>query len=130
VSGIALACAVAGAGGIGATTRFVTDRYLTDRVTSRIGVTDFPVGTTTVNVLGSFILGFVAAFVDHHHLASSIELIIGSGFCGGLTTFSSASFETVRLIGNGEFRLAAANAVGGLTLCCCVGAIGLGLGSL
>ena len=130
MTGFDLASAVAVAGGVGATARFVTDRYLTDRVTSRFRATHFPVGTATVNMVGSFILGFVAGFVDHHHLASSIALVIGSGFCGGLTTFSGASFETVRLIGNGEFRLATANALGGLTACCCLGALGLGLARL
>jgi CrcB protein len=130
VTGFALACSVAAAGGIGATVRYITDRYVTDRLLVHLPVSDFPVGTVTVNMIGSLILGFVVGLLEHHHVGSPVELIVGTGFCGGLTTFSSASFETVRLIGNGEFRLAATNAIGGVTVCCCLAAAGLGLATL
>lgn len=63
-------------------------------------------GTLTVNVLGSFVLGaLVAAPVD-----GGLALVVGTGFCGAFTTFSSFAFETVRLFETGERRRAAFNA--------------------
>jgi CrcB protein len=78
-----------------------------------------------VNVVGSFALGVITGLVVHHHAPTDIERIIGVGFCGGLTTFSTASFETVRLLRE-RLPIAAFNtAVGGVTLSCLAGAIGL-----
>ena len=63
-------------------------------------------GTLAVNVLGSFVLGaLVAAPVD-----GGLALVVGTGFCGAFTTFSSFAFETVRLFETGERRRAAFNA--------------------
>lgn len=81
------------AGGAGATARFVTDGLVRTLLGRR-----FPWGTLTVNVIGSFVLGSVTGLVAHHHLDIDVKLIIGTGFCGGFTTFSTASFEAVRLI--------------------------------
>jgi CrcB protein len=62
--------------------------------------------TLAVNVLGSFVLGvLVAAPVD-----GGLALVVGTGFCGAFTTFSSFAFETVRLFETGERRRAAVNA--------------------
>jgi len=70
----------------------------------------FPWGTLAVNVLGSFALGVVvSAPVD-----GTVALIVGTGFCGAFTTFSSFAFETVRLFETGQRRRATATAVGGL----------------
>jgi CrcB protein len=65
-------------------------RYL---VASRLDRDRFPVGTLAVNVLGSFLLGlFVAAGVNGHGLA-----LLGTGFCGGFTTYSAFAVQTHRL---------------------------------
>jgi CrcB protein len=66
----------------------------------------FPISTLTVNVVGSFVLGLVTfAGVN-----GSALLLIGTGACGSFTTFSSFSFETVRLWETGEKRRAVGNA--------------------
>lgn len=70
----------------------------------------FPAGTLTVNVLGSFVLAALTfASVDNELL-----LFIGTGACGSFTTFSSFSFETVRLWETGEPARATVNALGNL----------------
>lgn len=70
----------------------------------------FPYGTLAVNLVGSFILGLMIFGLDEKELiSSSIKLFIGIGFCGGLTTFSSFSYETFSLLKNAEFLIAALN---------------------
>jgi CrcB protein len=68
---------------------------------------DFPFATISVNIIGSLILGFsIALFWNKIHLHDSFKLAVTVGFCGGLTTFSTFSWETFDLIKNGEFLLA------------------------
>jgi CrcB protein len=77
-------------------------------------------GTLAVNVLGSLVLGaLVAAPVD-----GGLALVVGTGFCGSFTTFSSFAFETVRLFETGERRRAAVNA--GINLVGALIAVALG----
>jgi len=58
----------------------------------------FPTGTLTVNVLGSFVLGLLTALDP----GTDLLLLVGTGACGSFTTFSSFSFEVVRLWDGGE----------------------------
>ncbi|MBD0323773.1 MAG: CrcB family protein [Aldersonia sp.] len=82
-------------------------RYLTDRAVQRRNRTVFPLGTLTVNVVGSAILGaLTGAAVGHEQLA-----LWGIGFCGALTTYSAFGYETVRLTEDGAYRYALANVV-------------------
>lgn len=68
---------------------------------------DFPFATLCVNIIGSLILGFAAAlFWKEAPLHTGLKLAITVGFCGGLTTFSTFSWEAFDLIKNGEFLLA------------------------
>jgi len=71
---------------------------------------DFPLATLAVNIIGSLILGFTAAYfwnkVPAHAIHNTLRLAITVGFCGGLTTFSTFSWETFDLIKNGDFLLA------------------------
>jgi fluoride exporter len=70
----------------------------------------FPYGTLTVNLIGSFILGFMIFGFDEKELINSnVKLFIGIGFCGGFTTFSTFSFETFNLIRDTEFLFAGLN---------------------
>jgi fluoride exporter len=78
-------------------------------VQSRHGST-FPWGTFTVNVVGSLLLGFLVGLPVAPWLAS----LLGTGFCGALTTYSTFSFETLRLVRQGERLLAVAYAIAGV----------------
>jgi CrcB protein len=82
----------------------------------------FPLGTFTVNVVGSFVLGLLT-FAG---VAGNAALLVGVGACGSFTTFSSFSVGTVRLWEDGYVALAVLNAVG--TLVCALAAIGLAWG--
>ena len=81
------------AGGVGASTRMVADGAMRSR-----WPTSFPWATFAINVSGSFLLGVLTGLVLHRHTGVDLRLVAGTGFCGGYTTFSTASFETVRLV--------------------------------
>ncbi|MGR6320426.1 fluoride efflux transporter CrcB [Micromonospora soli] len=68
-------------------------RYLTDRAVQARHDSPFPWGTLTVNVAGSLLLGAVAAIPA----SPAVTALIGTGFCGALTTWSTLSYETLRL---------------------------------
>ena len=114
---------VALAGGVGAVARFVLDGLVRSQVASW-----FPVGTVVVNVTGSFVLGLVTGLTLTHAVPEELRLVVGTGFCGGYTTFSTASFETVRLDEQRRAGLALLNGVGTLVATVCVAALGLWLG--
>lgn len=70
----------------------------------------FPSGTLVVNILGSFVLGFTVFYFDRLELISpELRVMLTVGFCGGFTTFSSFSFETINLLRDSEFLLAFMN---------------------
>lgn len=83
-------------------------RYLTDRAVQRRHASIFPWGTFTVNLVGSFVLGLVTAW-STHDLAPGIVALVGTGFCGALTTYSTFSYETLRLAERGARLETAAN---------------------
>ena len=86
-------------------------RYLTDRAIQARHDTVFPWGTITVNVLGSLILGIVAGAVTAGAASPQVQLALGTGFCGALTTYSTFSYETLRLLEDDARLFAAANVV-------------------
>lgn len=78
----------------------------------------FPFGTLAVNVLGSFILGIIIFYFDDNGLISQgIKLFLAVGFCGGFTTFSTFSLETVNLFKASEFHFAFFNILLNVSLC-------------
>jgi len=78
----------------------------------------FPYGTLLVNILGAFLIGFVMEFaIRSTHLSSNLRTGITIGFLGGLTTFSTFSYETFRLLEDGKFIIAAANVLVSVILC-------------
>ncbi|AZM57047.1 fluoride efflux transporter CrcB [Streptomyces sp. WAC 01529] len=87
-------------------------RYLTDRAVQRRHDTVFPWGTFTVNVVGSLILGVLAGAATAGAASSSTQLFLGTGLCGALTTYSTFSYETLRLAEEGAGFYAVANALG------------------
>lgn len=111
------------AGGAGAIVRFVVDGLLRDRIGARL-----PWGTAIINVSGSFLLGLLTGLAAHGLPAAAL-LVLGTGLLGGYTTFSTASVETVRLIGQRRYAASLAYGLGVLILSVAAGALGLRLGA-
>ncbi len=99
--------AVAIAGGVGAALRFVVDGVVRERVGAA-----YPLGTLLINVTGSLLLGLVSGLVARHAVGAEWGLVLGTGLCGGYTTFSTASVETVRLVSDGRLGAGAGHALG------------------
>ncbi|WP_432395210.1 fluoride efflux transporter CrcB [Pseudarthrobacter sp. L19] len=113
------------AGGLGAASRFLLDGLIRSRVRAAL-----PVATIVINVTGSFLLGLIAGAVGAHAAPAELQLIAGTGFLGGYTTFSTASFETVRLVQSGRSGLALVNGLGTALAAVGAAAAGLVLGGL
>lgn len=86
-------------------------RYLTDRAVQSRHDTVFPWGTLAVNVIGCLVLGVVARATIHGAAPASVQALVGMGFCAALTTYSTFSYETLRLAETGSQFLAAANVI-------------------
>lgn len=87
-------------------------RYLTDRTVQKRHDTVFPWGTFAANVLGCFILGLLTVTVSDGAASAQDQLLVGTGLCGALTTYSTFSYETLRLAEEGAGFFALANIVG------------------
>ncbi|WP_329196924.1 fluoride efflux transporter CrcB [Streptomyces sp. NBC_01435] len=87
-------------------------RYLTDRAVQSRHDSVFPWGTFTVNVSGSLVLGLLTGAVAAGAASSHLQLLTGTGLCGALTTYSTFSYETLRLAEDGAGSYAVANVVG------------------
>ncbi len=108
------------AGAIGAPCRYLLDTV----VQSRIG-RPFPWGIFVVNMTGSLLLGLITGAALYHGFPNTPRIILGTGFCGAYTTFSTWTFDTVTLLENHEMGKALANAL--LSLAVGLGAAALGL---
>jgi len=117
--GVALGVGLAG--GVGAVARYLLDGAVQDRTSGL-----FPFGTLTVNVVGSLVFGVIAGVVIRHG-GTDLRAIAGAGFCGGLTTWSTASWETIRLIEEGAATLAVRYALANLGGSLLAGALGLAI---
>ncbi len=117
-----LALGVSLAGGAGALLRFVLDGVLSTRWR-----TPFPYAILLVNVSGSLLLGVLTGLVLDRGAFPSVATVLGTGFCGGFTTFSTVSYASVRLAREGRPGLGALNAIGSLVLCVAAAAAGLAL---
>lgn len=95
-------------------------RYFCSGVAARLIGETFPWGTLIVNVLGSFIIGFFATLTGPDgrvFVGSTARQFVMVGFCGGYTTFSSFSLQTLNLINDGEWLQVGANIGGSVVLC-------------
>ena len=100
-------------GGIGSICRYVATTLI-----GSIGGTVFPFGTLFVNLLGSFLMGFLMFFFldEHFTLPETLRLFLAVGFLGGFTTFSSFSMESQLLLRGDSFFYAFANLAGNMLL--------------
>jgi CrcB protein len=105
-------------------------RYLTDRAVQARHDTVFPWGTLTVNVVGSLVLGFLAGFAARHEVPHEVIALLGTGFCGGLTTYSTFGFETLRLVETGARFYAVLNVIGSLAAGFGAAAVGYAFGQV
>ena len=112
------------AGGLGAAARFSLDSWITSRWRAPL-----PVGTVIINVTGSLLLGLLTGWALRTS-GADVLAVGGTGLLGGYTTFSTTSFETVRLLGEKRYVVSIANAVGTLIVTVTGAALGYWAGSL
>jgi CrcB protein len=104
-------------------------RYWLAGAVQRLNGSDFPVGTLTVNVLGSFAIGLVMALsLERGTLGPSVRMFLTVGFCGGFTTMSSFSYETVALFRDDQAMFAFSNIVASVVASLAATWIGYALG--
>ena len=102
-----IAVAVIVAGALGAVLRWLTSIAASRWARNGKGATrDFPIAVLVVNVVGSAVGGAVLGLATAGALSSDFRLILLTGLCGGLTTFSTWSVETVQLVLDGRWRTA------------------------
>jgi CrcB protein len=113
------------AAGIGAPGRYLLDGWVQDRTSGA-----FPWGTLTVNVTGCLALGILAGLGLYHDLGPTARTVLGTGGLGAYTTFSTLTFETVRLAEEGALDEAVGNAAANLLVGLAAAAAGLALTAL
>ncbi|MFF4898092.1 fluoride efflux transporter CrcB [Streptomyces sp. NPDC001068] len=100
-------------------------RYLIDRAVQRRLGTGFPWGTFAANITGSVILGVLTGATLAGSASQDVQLLLGTGFCGALTTYSTFSYDTLRLAEAGLRFLAVVNVV--VSVLAGLGAVFVGL---
>ncbi|MGB8705144.1 MAG: fluoride efflux transporter CrcB [Gillisia sp.] len=96
-------------GGLGSSLRFLISKYL------NMANVAIPYGTLTVNVIGSFILGFVLGLtLKPDQISNTAILFFATGFCGGFTTFSTFAFENQMFLKTGDYFHFALYSIGSL----------------
>jgi CrcB protein len=122
---LGLAFLVAGAGGAGAVGRALLIHHIGLRRRDPL-----PLGTMVVNASGSLLLGVLTGLALYHGLGSHVLAIAGVGLCGGYTTWSTASWETIHLLHTGHRSVAVFYTLGSLIVCIGAAAVGIGLTGL
>lgn len=114
---------VALAGGLGAAVRYIVDGFI--RSKSPAG---YPWPTTLINISGSLVLGFLTGLAVEALPPSDLTIVLGTGFLGGYTTFSTASYETVQLVRDHRYAAALGSGLGLAVAAVAVASLGLWLG--
>jgi fluoride exporter len=120
---VGLFLVVAAGGLVGAPSRYLLDRAISGRIES-----DLPWGTFVINISGSFLLGFFTGLTLAGHLPALGKALLGTGFCGAYTTFSTFTFETMGLVSDGRLLEALANVTTSIVLGLAAAAAGLAIG--
>lgn len=108
-------------GGIGAVLRFLISLNM-----SKHFEINLPFATFAVNIIGSFIIGFLyVLFIDKPDLSPAVKLALTVGFCGGLTTFSTFSLEVFEMITHQQFLHATIYAILSVLVCILMTGIGV-----
>jgi fluoride exporter len=111
-------------GGLGSILRFVTGKWI-----SSLHSQQFPYGTLAANITACLVLGFVIGLADHKQIISpTTRLFWAVGFCGGFSTFSTFSAETISLLQNGFHFSTVLYVIGSLVFCISATYAGLYLG--
>jgi CrcB protein len=113
------------AAAIGAPARYLIDGFVQDRTDGA-----FPWGTFVVNVSGCFILGVLTGLALYHGLDPTLRIVIGTGGMGAYTTFSTFTFETVRLAEEGAINEAIRNTAGNFVVGFAAASAGLAIALL
>ncbi len=92
---------VAAGGGLGSMFRYGISQFVQNRVSAQ-----FPFGTLAVNILGCFIIGALYALAVRGGISANARLFFATGLCGGFTTFSAFSHETVAMLRDGQYLFA------------------------
>lgn len=101
---------------LGAAVGGVSRYYLASSLQQRFGAA-FPWGTLVVNVTGSLLLGFLVRYaLASPAVSAELRALLTTGFCGGYTTFSTFSYETVALIEEGRYERAGAYVLASVVL--------------
>ena len=111
-------------GGLGSTLRYAIGRFIPITPTD----SPFPVSILLVNIVASAVLGCLVGYGLSRSISPELRLLIGVGFCGGLSTFSSFSNDTLALAQNGRVGIALLNIGLNVGLCLLASAGGLWLG--
>jgi CrcB protein len=117
---VTLALGVALAGVVGAVARYIVDGAVQDRTAGT-----FPFGTLAVNVAGSIFLGILTGLAWYHGMGHVPLAVMGVGFCGAFTTWSTVAWETVRLADEGVNVQAMAHLFGEVAACLAVAGVAL-----
>jgi CrcB protein len=113
------------AAAVGAMGRYLLDGFVQDRTAGA-----FPWGTFAVNVTGCLVLGALTGLGLHHGLDATARTVVGTGGVGAYTTFSTFTFETIRLAEDGANGAAVTNVAGSLFAGLAAAGLGLALASL
>jgi CrcB protein len=104
-------------------------RYSVDHVVQRRADSDFPLGTLVINVSGSLVLGFLTGSALHHGVSATWLTVAGTGLIGAYTTFSTFTFDSVRLAEAERWGLSVLNVAVSIGVGLGAAALGLALGS-